>query len=388
MSRRILALCTLTALLLASTVATGEPLRVATFNASLSRDGPGVLLLALQKRKNKQIKAVIEIIQTVRPDILLINEFDHDVDGLAKAEFIAWLAENSSDTKGIDYPHSFTAPPNTGYLSGEDLNGDGKTRGPNDAFGFGRFPGQYGMLLLSRHPIDAPNARSFARLRWKDFPDALLPTFSDGSPFPSDAAQSVMRLSSKSHWDVPVMVDGEALHIWASHPTPPVFDGPEDMNGRRNADEIRFWVEYLQGTEFTDDSEVSAPREDAPFVILGDLNSDPNDGDSRHEAIRALITHPMVQDPEPTSHGGAEASAVQRGANAVHKTDPSLDTADWRDKGGPGNLRVDYALPSADLSVTDAGVFWPTADDPLFRLIGKGKPVSSDHRLVWIDLDW
>jgi hypothetical protein len=35
----------------------------------------------------------------------------------------------------------------------------------------------------------------------------------------------------------------------------------------------------------------------------------------------------------------------------------------------------------------DAGVFWPTADDPLVYLTGAGFPVpSSDHRLVWVDL--
>ena len=60
----------------------------------------------------------------------------------------------------------------------------------------------------------------------------------------------------------------------------------------------------------------------------------------------------------------------------------------------PGNLRADYVLPSRDLTITpDARVFWPTDEDPLFRLVGDfnlalpGGFPSSDHRLVWVDVD-
>ena len=55
----------------------------------------------------------------------------------------------------------------------------------------------------------------------------------------------VLRLSSKSHWDVPINVNGEIIHVLASHPTAPVFDGEEDKNGKRNHDEIRFWSDYV-----------------------------------------------------------------------------------------------------------------------------------------------
>ncbi|MGO3815510.1 MAG: endonuclease/exonuclease/phosphatase family protein, partial [Cellulosimicrobium funkei] len=52
----------------------------------------------------------------------------------------------------------------------------------------------------------------------------------------------------------------------------------------------------------------------------------------------------------------------------------------------PGNLRADYVLPSRDLRVRDAGVFWPVQADPLSRLTGVFPFPSSDHRLVWVDL--
>jgi hypothetical protein len=47
---------------------------------------------------------------------------------------------------------------------------------------------------------------------------------------------------------------------------------------------------------------------------------------------------------------------------------------------------VDYVLPSRDLLIVDAGVFWPASTDPLHRLIGGFPFASSDHRLVWVDV--
>lgn len=77
-----------------------EPIRVATFNASLSRKGPGLLLRDIQVGKNKQLRNVIAIIQTVRPDILLLNEFDLIIRGMtefglqAKREDFAFRIDN------------------------------------------------------------------------------------------------------------------------------------------------------------------------------------------------------------------------------------------------------------------------------------------------------
>jgi len=361
-------------------------IRIATFNASLNRNGPGVLIKALEKGDDKQIEAVADIIRIVRPDILLINEFDHDPEGRAVALFQAWLLHDGADTFGLELPHAFTTPPNTGVLSGHDLNRDGKTRRAEDAFGYGRFPGQYGMLLLSRLPIDRDGARSFSHMLWRDLPGADLPVAPDGTPFPSAEAQTVLRLSSKAHWDVPIELEDGRLHVWASHPTPPVFDGPEDFNGKRNRDEIRFWELYLDGNAPIDDAGTQTARADAPFVLLGDLNADPVDGDGAHGAVTALLRHGDIVDPEPRSEGGAAAARRDAAANLRHKGDAALDTADWNDTRGPGNLRVDYVLPSRDLKVVASGVFWPVPDDHFWRLIGSGKPVSSDHRLVWVDV--
>ena len=121
-------------------------------------------------------------------------------------------------------------------------------------------------------------------------------------------------------------------------------------------------------------------------MIAGDANLDVADGDGRPGAMRALLNDPRLQDPTPKSAGAVAASA-QGGANLSHEGDPAFDTADWRDLGptDPGNLRVDYVLPSVDWQVVDAGVFWPAPDDPLARLLG-GEGASR-HRLVGVDID-
>ena len=356
-----------------------DAVRVATFNVALNRRNPGELAqdlrLGAEAKTAAQIDAVAEIVQRVRPDVILLNEIDWDRRAVAASLFRERLAMGE---RGIDYPHLFTAPVNTGVLSGFDLDGDGRIYGPRDAFGFGYFEGQYGMAILSRLPFDEAAIRTFQNQLWAEMPGNLLPRDHYG-----DAADS-LRLSSKSHWDAPVILpDGRRLHLLASHPTPPVFDGPEDANGRRNHDEIRFWTDYVTGEGWmTDDDGVSgALPQGAAWIALGDLNADPVDGDGLRAGIIGLMQ--VAQDPAPKSAGGAEA---QGGSNRFHRGDPALDTADWKDEGGPGNLRVDFALPGPGLEIVASGVFWPASDDPLRRLVGEGGKVSSDHRLVWVDL--
>lgn len=382
-----------------------RPIRVATFNVSLYRDAGGELADDLAAPGDPQASAVAEILQHIRPDIVLLNEFDHDPTGRTLELFRRnYLEVGQNGAQPLHLAHAFTAPVNTGAPSGFDLDRDGRTDGPADAFGFGRYPGQYGMVLLSRFPIDNEGVRTFRSLRWVDQPAALLPddpsTPEEADWYPEDA-RSVFRLSSKSHWDVPVMVEEHVLHALCAHPTPPAFDGPPrfpaavDFNGRRNHDEIRMWVDYVtpgSGSYLVDDAGVSGGLDpESPFIILGDYNADPLDGDpvagspvGRAGAL--LVECPRIRaNPIPSSRGGLEASRSQGGANLAHRGDPGHDTADFGDR-APGNLRVDYALPSIHLEVLDCGVFWPTTRDPLYRLIGADGKASSDHRLVWVDV--
>jgi hypothetical protein len=372
-----------------------DEVRFATFNASLNRSSEGQLVRELSDRDDAQAQAVAEIIQRTRPDVLLVNEFDYDARERAAELFQDnYLSVSQNGADAIEYRHRYVAPSNTGVPSGFDLNDDGRVGGPDDALGFGFFPGQFGMLVLSRHPIERDAVRTFRDFRWEDMPGALLPDDPD-TPAPrdfySEEELEILPLSSKSHWDVPVRVGARPVHFLVSHPTPPVFDGPEDRNGRRNSDEIRFWADYIgpgrrEGSYIYDDEgRRGGLRPGAQFVIAGDQNADPFDGDSRPEAIRQLLDEPLINTATtPDSPGGPEQARLQGGVNAQHRGDPALDTADFAEP--PGNLRVDYVLPRRNLRITDAGVFWPLTSDPLFDLVGTFPFPSSDHRLVWLDL--
>jgi hypothetical protein len=396
--RTILVLSLLIAALVPAAIAAqgveDNVVRFATFNASLNRNAAGQLITDLSTTDNAQAATIAEIIQRVQPDVVLINEFDFDADHTALHLFQQnYLSVSQMGATPIVYPYAYTAPSNTGIPSGLDLDNNGVVEGPNDAFGFGFFPGQFGMAVYSMFPIDFDEVRTFQHFLWKDMPGARLPD-DPATPEPADwfttAELEAVRLSSKSHWDLPIEIGRTTVHFLVSHPTPPVFDGPEDRNGTRNFDEIRLWADYItpiRSRYIYDDNGVSGGL--APgslFVIAGDQNSDPLDGDSIPGSIQQLIAHPLVNDRvTPDSEGAVEAATLQGGANATHRSDPRFDTADFSDT-APGNLRADYVLPRKNMQIVDGAVFWPLQSDPLFRLTGVFPFPSSDHRLVWIDV--
>ena len=324
--------------------------RVASWSPELTRAGPGLLLRDIRSGADPQVAAAVQVIAAADPDVLLLTGFDWDWNGEALGAFAALLAQ-----AGTDYPYRHAGQPNAGLATDLDLDGDGQGGGPGDAQGFGLFTGQGGMAVLSRRPLGQVTDHSGAL--WRDLPGNLMPAA------PPEVAEA-QRLSSTAHWEVPVTVGGATLTLLAWSATPPVFDGPEDRNGRRNHDEAAFWLTRL-------------PPE--RFVLMGDTNLDPVDGDGRREGMAALLAR--VQDPRPQSEGAA--MAPREGANAVQKGDPALDTADWPDADGPGNLRVDVVLPSPDLTVTGSGVLWPAPGQPLAETAATASP----HRLVWVDLD-
>lgn len=354
--------------------------RIALFNirelsaakiAEVDADGEGT---------NPQLRAAAEIIKEIRPDILVLNEVDHDYDAVgqsltvaARAFAVAYLATGDNP---IDYLYAYAEPNNTGMLSGVDLNGDGLVAGVehqgnrehgDDSFGFGLYPGQYSMAVLSLHPLISGESRTFQNLRWRDQPGNHMPEV-----FYSEEAVAVLRLSSKSHQDVPVAIDGQRLHLFLSHPTPPVFDGDEDHNGRRNFDEIMFWRQYIDGEPglVDDNGGTGGYQAGVPFVIVGDLNAAEGDAAVYDgvAAIDQLLRHTALQDPAQW--------LVSDGAPGEN----GRATTEFSGRG----RRVDYLLPSRGIEILDGGVYWPAVDvDP----DGNARALlASDHRLVWLDL--
>lgn len=323
-----------------------DTLRIATFHAELSREGPGLLLRDIL-RSDPQVEAAARVIAHADPDVLVLLGIDYDYGLVALGAFADRVA-----AAGAIYPYRFALRPNTGRATGLDMDGDGRLGGPRDAQGYGRFAGEGGMAVLSRLPIDADAVRDFSGLLWRDLPGAVLP---DGM---AAEVKAVQRLSTTGHWVVPIrLAGGGSLRLLAWHATPPVFDGPEDRNGLRNHDEAALWLRLLDGT-LPDGP--PAP----PFVLLGDANMDPDRSDGRPEALRLLLAHPGLQDPRPAGAGG-------------------LATADFPEAGAPGRMRADYVLPSAELAVRAAGVVWPEDGDPFLPVV----QAASRHRLVWVDVE-
>lgn len=284
---------------------------------------------------DEQVRDVVRVIRAADADVLVLGDVDFDLHGVALGELAALAG---------GYPHRFAAMPNRGMQSGRDLDGDGRTGGPGDAVGYGDFAGQGGLAVLSRLPLG--EVRDFSDFAWSDLPGHI--RLGDGG--------DPLRLSTTAHWDVPVTLpDGSAVHLLTWHATAPVFDGPEDRNGRRNHDETAFWSAYLTG-----ELPWAPPGR---FVVAGFANADPAAGEARPGALRALLADPRVQDPRPKSASGG------------------LATVDWPE--GPGTLRVDYVLPAAGLTVAGSGVLWPGADE----LLGGHVRRASRHRLVWVDLE-
>ena len=336
--------------------------RFSQFNASLNRNIEGQLVSDLTNFNNpnndaatqlrvNQAKTVAEIIQRNNPDILLINEFDYApaAVNLFRQNFLQ-ISQNGAAP--VTYQYGYIAPSNTGIVSGFDLNNNGAivttslaTGYGDDAFGFGNFPGQFGMLLLSKYPIDTANIRTFQNFLWKDMPGNLLtndPTVDNPATtvnenlngFYSPEEINVLRLSSKSHGDIPIIINGETVHALVSHPTPPTFDGTEDRNGKRNYDEIRFWSDYVsvdKGSYIYDDKGGKgnlAPG--SSFVIMGDQNADPNDGDSYNKAILQFLQNPNINTNfTPSSLGAPQQATLQGQLNNSQKGNSAFDTADF-----------------------------------------------------------
>lgn len=307
------------------------PLRIASFHTELSRDGPGVLLRDLTRGTDADIKTVVKTILASDADVITLQGIDWDFEHRTARALKTQLAQA--------YPFHFTSRPNAGQYSELDLDGDGRSGQAGDSLGWGHFSGQGGILLLSRLPIVDDKAIDLTPMLWRELDGHHMPTYTNDRPFPSEDAQRIQPLSSTNHWAVPVeMQNGRLLWIISFHATPPVFDGPEDRNGRRNGDEVRLAQTLIERI---------AP---APFVIAAAANLDPHRGDGRHDAIIALLTDRRLQDPRPSDSKG------------------QAYTVNWSQT---GPMRVDYVLPERSLSVIDAGLIRNT---------------GSRHSLVWVDI--
>jgi hypothetical protein len=327
-----------------------DPLRIATYNIDPWTKGPGLVLQSLQRGGTPEQIAAVQVIARLDADVLLLTGIDYDLRGATLAAL-----QNRLALAGAPYAYLLPLRPNTGIATGLDLNGNGILAEPADAQAYGRWSGEGGMAVLSRLPIDLENIRDFSGLLWKDLRGNLSP--------PDTPATQL--LSTSGAYEVPIILpNGETLRLLAYYASPPIFDGPEDRNGRRNHDETAFWLHLLAG-----DLIFAPPK--PPFVVIGQPNLDPFDGSGRRQAIHDLLHHPALQDPEPRGTSTRQ--------DPKKNGDTAMDTALYPKIGG---LRVEVILPSIDLNVTDAGVIWPPDTDPFTATL----TLASRHHPLWVDI--
>lgn len=354
-----------------------DSLRVATYDAKLSRDSAGDLFEELSSPGAEDATEVARVIQTVRPDVLVLTGIDVDAgDHVAEAFNANYLAVGGEEHTGLTYPYSYTAQSNAGVESGADLDRNGTIGDPGDALGFGDFPGQSSMIVYSKYPLADDKIRDFTALPWKSMPDNNIPEDV------TDLERDILPLASVSHWDIPVEVDGEVLHVLATS----AADASKSPHGQaRNQDQIRFWEDYLDPeTEYIRDQRgKQAPLpEDASFVLAGSLKADPTGkGPADPSAITSLLQSDDIVDPEPART--ITASALGRGVfpdspEAQHHTAPT-PTDDHE------TYRADYVLLSSDLEVTDSGVL-ETGPGAAYRGFFGLQPEQHGNHIVWADI--
>src|SRR5690606_26388018 len=106
------------------------PLRVATYNTSLYDDAEGGLVRQLQAGDD-DARRIAAVLQRVRPDVVLLNEFDYDpaerAADLFQRDYLEVTQHGGGDP--LHYPYRYLAPVNTGVPSGLDLDRNGEAGG-------------------------------------------------------------------------------------------------------------------------------------------------------------------------------------------------------------------------------------------------------------------
>lgn len=354
-------------------------LRVATLNANLSRSAPGDLFEALSAPGDADASQVANVVQQLRPDVLVLTGIDVDAgEDLVDAFNTNYLSVGQDGNSGVTYPYSYTAPSNAGVASGADLDRNGTIGGPGDALGYGSFPDQASMVIYSKYPIQTDQVRDFTSLNWSKMPDNNIPDDV------TDLERDVLPMSSVSHWDVPIEAPNETVHILASSNADA---SRSDNDQARNQDQIRFWEDYLDNdTDYiTDHRGNRGPLEkDAEFIIAGSLKADPNgQGPADPTAITSLLETEAITDPHPART--LVSSSLDYGRLLTDDT-ARYDTA--KDPSDSGETyRADYVLPSSDLDVTDSGVLETDTDakDSANNLFGT-QPKNNANHIVWADI--
>lgn len=355
-----------------------QDLRVATLHADLvaedsSPNAAQGLVSALQTGNHVRARTIARTVQMNNPDVLVLTGVTYDDAGqIAEQLRSLYFAAGQDGLEGLNYPHMFTAPTNSGQQSGADLDGDGMIGGPGDAIGYGDYPGQYGMIVFSKHPIDEENVRTFQDFLWRDLPGASIPQ--GYAPL----EQSILRLQESSLWDVPIEVPGESDHVHVVA-TALAAEEPTQTQAARAEDIRRVIADYVDGSSWylsDDDGQAGGLRADDRAVVAGAPTL--SAGEDSDEP-RSLLDSPRLQDPQPGPVTEEPITDRPGDPEQTHETAT-------RFMPGERDRRSSLVLPGTGFSVSGSGVFWPGEGEYGHAVVDPESTFSLDDRLVWADL--
>ena len=351
-----------------------DDLRVATMSADLTGASTEEVLADLRDGL-PEARTVAETVQINAPEVLVLTGVSTDEYGeIAETLNEDYLSVSQNGQEPLDYPHVFTTETNSGMDSGADLDGDGVIGGPGDTIGYGEYPGHYGTVIFSKHPIEEDQVRTFQEFLWDDMPENSM----EEDEF-SELERSILRLSTGSLWDVPIRVDGEHVHLVASSVALP--EDREDVDTARGGDERRMVEDFVSGNGwylYDDEGQQGPLIPGTRFVLLGQPMS-PHGLEDEAEDLDSLLSSYVLQDTEPAV---ITDQPVGERVGAEHGTDESATRA----VPSGTDVRSSYALPAAMLDVSGSGVFWPGEGEYGYELVDPEAPHSPDDRLVWLDV--
>lgn len=336
-----------------------------------------------------QANAAAEILARFDADILEINEIQYDIAGVpnrglpgaagspAPGDFAddAQNGQRLADRihaadNSVTYTDTLMLLGNSGfYFEGDDMDVWSYT-----LRGWGEWEGRFATAVLSKYPILRDQVRVIADFEWENLPDNKIAQMHEenGMTLPPH-----FPLFEKSLNIVPIDVDGVTLYLVLLHPTasPASFD---PINPYRNFDELRALDLFLRGEL----PGVEPLPEGALFVVSGDLNADPNDGDGIEGAVDAVVNNPSLIKSYPRGAGSrgyyAQFNTFLGGCGNDDGETVSDPTTRFQ-------MQLDYQLPSVTLGAPlRHEMFFPDyqTEREDFDLACYG----SDHRFLWMDV--
>lgn len=358
--------------------------RIAQFNLrELSTD-------KIVATSHPQVDAAAKIVARFHPDVVCLNEMQFDIANVptsgmpgaksakpgtfstAESNATRIAARIAAENPEAIYPYALITVGNSGFA----WSGPRPSTEPGSDWyslrGWGEYRGRFNTIVLSKFPIVTDQVRIITDVAWDAIPKNSIAQMKTDTGLDVPAGYPVFE---KSLNVIPLDIHGKTTYLVMSHPTAPAF---WSINPYRHEDELRALALFLDGQL----PGVESVPQGSPFVLIGDLNADPEEGDSRPGAIARVLAHDRLEPWFPEGAG-------TMGKNPTFNTYVSgCGKGDGSSVGDPSSrfqMQIDYILPSKEIGRAQGGaVFFPNRAESQedFDLACR----ASDHMFLYVDL--